>query len=59
MMKLHYSSVTACLVGTQVDIQFTTAVRVHVTYYAVRTLQQQTATAAAAVLQLQALSSAA
>ena len=27
---INYSSVAACIVGTQVDIQYTTAVRVHV-----------------------------
>ena len=61
MIQLHYSGVAACIVGTQVEIQYTTAVRVHVpgTYYIVHTLQQQTATAAAVVmLQLLALSAA-
>ena len=59
-IQLYYSSVLACVVGTQVEIQYTTAVRVHATYYIVHTLQQQTATAAAvAVLPLLALSAAA
>ena len=31
MIQLHYySSVAACIVGTQADIQYTTVVRVHV-----------------------------
>ena len=43
MIQLHYSSVAACIVGTQVEFQYTTPERVHVV----------------AVLQLLALSAAA
>ena len=60
IIELHcYSSVAACIVGTQVDIQYTIAVLVHVPgtyiytpgiYIIVHILQQQTATAAVAVL---------
>ena len=60
MIQLHYyCSVAACIVGTQVDIQYTIAVLVHVPgtyiytpgiYIIVHILQQQTATAAVAVL---------
>ena len=50
MTQLHYnSSAVACIGGTRVDIQYTTAVRVHVpgTYILYRTYFAITDTAAA------------